>query len=257
MTLALDMSASSSIVLSPAQVEQFHREGYLVVPDLLTEEEVTRFVAYEAEPRPEGWRHGLRHHVEDPEWRYLAEHPRIAGGAAQLLRGRPMIVQTAYTEKAPAGGKGIAFHQDLHYLPCEPKTLMACWVAMSDTDPENGGLCVVPGSHQQGLYATRESREEAEEYETWAGDYLMRDREGMEWIRRMYSFEIEGVRAEDIVHLTVLQGSGVFFDGHTIHGSFANHSKDRPRRAWAVHYVRQGTWVFRADVQALTPVRHG
>jgi len=35
----------------------------------------------------------------------------------------------------------------------------------------------------------------------------------------------------------------------TIHSSFANRSPDRQRRAFATHYVKDGTWVYRCDVQ--------
>lgn len=251
------MPAPTILSLTSAQIEHYRRDGYVVVPDLLAGDEIDRFVAYEAEAKPDGWRHNLRHHVEDEVWRSLARHPRIAGGAAQLLGGTPMIVQTMYLEKQPAGddgvgGRGVALHQDVHYLPCEPETLMACWVAMSDTNPENGGLCVVPGSHRGGLYSTHKTAD-ADEHDAWEIDYLMGDRTGREWTQRMYSFEIDGLRREDVVALTVPKGAGVFFAGRTIHGSFANHSRARVRRAWAVHFVNAGTWVFRADVQELTP----
>ncbi len=251
------MQKPTTLSLTAAQIEHYRRDGYLVVSDLLTDEAIDRFVAYEAEPKPEGWRHNLRHHVDDGQWSRLARHPNIAAGAAQLLGGAPMIVQTMYMEKQPAGeadlgGQGVALHQDLHYLPCQPETLMACWVAMSDTYPENGGLCAVPGSHHDGLYGTHKNPN-SEEHDAWEIEYLMRDRAGKEWTRCLYSFEIDGLNPEDLVKLTVPKGGGVFFDGHTIHGSFANRSPNRVRRAWAVHFVKEGTWLFRADVQDLTP----
>lgn len=59
---------------------------------------------------------------------------------------------------------------------------------------------------------------------------------------------------QSIVRLTVPKGSGVFFIGMTIHGSFANRSSDRPRRAFATHYVKDGTWVCRCDVQETVAV---
>ena len=82
----------------------------------------------------------------------------------------------------------------------------------------------------------------------------MRDPDGREWEQRMYSFEIDDLDPESLDRLTVPRGGGVFFTGMTIHGSFSNRSADRPRRAWAVHYVRQETWLFRQDVQDAVPV---
>ncbi len=65
----------------------------------------------------------------------------------------------------------------------------------------------------------------------------------------MYSFEVDDVDALDIRRLTVPRGSGVFFTGMTVHGSYANTSAARDRLAFAVHYVSEGTWVYRCDVQ--------
>lgn len=251
------MDTEQVIRLSPEQIETYHRDGYLIVEDLLTSTDVDDFVTYEGEPKPDGWRENLRHHVDDERWSRLARHPNVTGPVSQLLQARPMTVQSMYMEKMPARedgnrGRGIALHQDLHYLPCEPEELMACWMAMSHTDGDNGGLCVVPGSHQRGLYATRKA-ENADEHDAWEVEYLMRGPDGKEWTQKMYSFEIEGLDREKIIELEVPKGGGVFFTGRTIHGSYANRSRDRVRRAFAVHYVPEGTWMFRADVQEVTP----
>src|SRR5512135_867097 len=147
----------SALPLSHGQLEHYRTEGFVVVPGLLSPAEVDAFVAYEAGQERERRDH-LDNHRKDTHWRGVATHPAIAGGARQILASEPMIVQTMYLEKYPAAeGKGTALHQDSHYLPNEPNTLMACWLAMSDTDGENGGLCVVPGSHRKGLYATHKA----------------------------------------------------------------------------------------------------
>jgi len=246
-------------MLSPQQIETFHRDGFIIVENLLTDEEIDRFVAYEHEPKPEGWRQDLRHHASDEVWRYVATHPNVTEAVSELIGGQPMVVQTMYLEKKPSGGvaevggQGVALHQDLHYLPCEPDTLIACWIALSDTDAENGGLCVVPGSHKDGLYETHKN-ENDQEHDSWEFDYTMRDRDGKEWIQHMYSFEIEGLDMNRLQKLTVPKGAGVIFSGLTIHGSYANRTKDRVRRAFATHYIREDSWMYRADVQEVMAV---
>jgi phytanoyl-CoA hydroxylase len=252
------MQTTEPTTLSEEQVAQYEREGYLIVPDLLSDDEIDTFVAYEQQPKPEGWIENLRHHVDDPHWRHIAMHPNVVSIARQLLGGStPRIVQTMYMERKPAGdseigSKGIALHQDLHYLPTEPPTLMACWIAMNDTDAGNGGLCVVPGSHQRGLYEAEMTHHD-EEHDAWEVEYPMRDRSGKAWTQRFYSFDIEGLDDDEIKRLTVPKGAGVFFSGYTIHGSYANRSKDRMRRAFATHYVADESWVIRADVQDTVP----
>ena len=246
------MPIPQTALISSEQLEKYRTDGYLVVQNLLTDQEVDAFLAHESQPKPPEWRKGLLTHTVDPQWKYLATHPRVAGIARQLLEGRPMTVQTMSLNKPPEGGKGIALHQDRHYIPNEPNTLMACWLAMSDTDEANGGLCVVPGSHRKGLRGTH-LPQNPEEHVTWETDHLMRDRDGKEWTEHLYSFEVADLDPAEIVKLTVPRGGGVFFTSMTIHGSFANRSMERKRQAFAVHYVREDTWVFRCDIQNVTP----
>lgn len=238
--------------LSAEELHQYAEQGYLVVPDVLSAEEVDRFVAYEA-GESKDWRNRLDNHKRDAEWRRIAAHPHIAGVARQILGVRPLIVQTMYLEKFPGQeAKGTAPHQDTHYLPTEPNTLMACWLAMSDTDGENGGLCVVPRSHTGGLHRTHKATS-LKDHQVWETEHVLRDRGGREWKELFYSFEIDGLDRSQLMFLTVPRGAGVFFSGMTIHGSFANLSRDRVRRAFATHFVAEGTWVLRADVQATVP----
>ena len=240
-----------AVKLSQSEVERYTRDGFIVVRDLLSDSEVERFVEYEA-TQSRDWRGHLDNHKRDEYWRAVATHPSIVGIARQILLEQPMIVQTMYLEKFPAEeARGTALHQDTHYLPTEPNTLMACWLALSDTDEENGGLCVLPGSHVKGLFSSHKATS-SKDHQVWESEHLMRDRSGKEWKQVFYSFEIDGVHRSDMVFLNVPKGSGVFFSGMTIHGSFANQSADRIRRAFATHFVAQGTWVLRADVQNLS-----
>jgi ectoine hydroxylase-related dioxygenase (phytanoyl-CoA dioxygenase family) len=239
-------------MLTQAELERYRREGFLVVEDILAREEVDRFVSYEAQQAPH-WRDRLDNHTRDPEWARVAMHPRMVSAARQILGSPPMIVQTMYLEKYPAAeGKGTAPHQDTHYLPNEPNTLMACWLAMSDTDGENGGLVVLPGSHTGGLLETHKATN-LKDHQVWESEHLMRDRGGKEWTQVFYSFEIDKLESDRLLALRVPAGSGVFFSGMTVHGSYGNRSRDRVRRAFATHFVAQGTWLYRADVQQVVP----
>jgi len=240
--------------LTADQLKQYRDEGFLLVPGVLSAQEADGFVSYEAGQEKQ-WRNRLDNHTRDDHWRRVAIHPNVAGIAGQLLGAAPRIVQTMYLEKQPGEeAKGTAMHQDAHYLPNEPNTLMACWLAMSDTDGTNGGLCVVPGSHKTGLFGTHKATS-LKDHQVWETEHLMRDRNGKEWHQKFYSFEIDGLDPNNVQRLTVPKGSGVFFTGMTIHGSFANNDPVRVRRAFATHFVAEGTWVLRADVQETVPVQ--
>lgn len=239
-------------LLTSEQVARYQSDGYLVIPDLLTQAEVDAFLEHEAKPKPPEQQRGLLTHTVDPQWRYLAMHPRIIGITQQLLGGQPMIVQTMYMDKPAGGAVGIALHQDTHYITSEPNTLMACWLALSDTGADNGGLCVVPGSHLTGLRRASKN-EDTQEHVTWEAEHKMRGRDGREWTENLVAFQIEDVNPAEIVRLEVPRGGGVFFTGMTIHGSFANNSPDKPRRAFATHYIHESTWINRVDIQDVVP----
>lgn len=236
--------------LTAAQVAQFHTDGFVIVPDLLTAAECEAFIQGAATmTMPPG--SGLQYHRADPGYRAMAHHPRQVAAMRQVLGGAPQIVQTMYLNKAP-GGVGIAMHQDCHYLRNDPNTLAACWVALVDTDAGNGGLCMVRGSHQDGLRSVHRNLG-GKEHDNYESHEPMRDRDGKEWVEHFFRFEIDGIDAMPVERLTVPRGAGVIFTGLTIHGSYGNHTTDRPRRAFATHYVREGTWLFRKDVQDLVP----
>lgn len=237
------------MTLTSEQIADYERDGFLVVNGLLSDEEMAMFLSEEEKEKPDDWRGlGLRRYTKDPQWKHVAMHPKISGIVAQLLEGKPRIVQTMFMNKQPDGGTGVALHQDAHYIRNEPNTLMACWVAFSDTDRDNGGLCVVPGSHKRQLYKTGPPEDDTE-HASWEKDYEMRGPDGVVWEEPMHSHEIQGLNRDELVYLSVPKGSGVFFTSTTIHGSFANRSGDRPRLAFATHYVKDGTWVYRTDIQ--------
>lgn len=236
-------------MLSVQQKQCYLDDGFLVVPDLLSQDEVGVFLAEQEGDAPDDVKGlGLKRYTADASWASIARHANVKEIVNELVGGDPMIVQTMYMAKSPEGGTGVALHQDTHYIRNEPNTLMACWVALSDTDRNNGGLCVVPGSHKRPLYGTAPPADDSE-HVSWSKPYKMRGPDGKEWIEEMHSHQIEGLESDEIKYLTVPKGGGVFFTSMTIHGSFANRSGNRPRLAFATHYVKVGTWVYRTDIQ--------
>lgn len=243
---------NSASPLTPSHLAQYHRDGYFIIPNLLTADECDQFLTHAAVTEAQNQQGGfLRRHVCHPEYQRIAHHPRALSYVRQILAGRPMIVQSMYLDKMP-GGRGIPLHQDAHYLPNDPPSLMACWIALTDTDGDNGGFCVVPGTHRAGLLNAHNKATD-KDGEGLEMPHTMRDRAGKEWKVTLVRFEVDHLRDADIRRLTVPRGSAVIFDGLVVHGSFGNHSKDRPRLAFTTHYVRQGTWLFRTDVQELVP----
>jgi len=115
----------------------------------------------------------------------------------------------------PAGGRGQALHQDNFFLKVEPGTCIAAWVALDRADEENGGLEVVPGTHDMDLFCP----EEADAGESFTRDYVPIP---------------EGLEAVPVV---MEPGDVLFFNGQLVHGSQPNRTEDRFRRSFICHYI--------------------
>ena len=57
--------------------------------------------------------------------------------------------------KKPGTEAPFPWHQDNGYTFIEPQQYLTCWVALTDTDENNGCPWVVPGVHRRGTFAHR------------------------------------------------------------------------------------------------------
>jgi hypothetical protein len=145
--------------------------------------------------------------------RYMLD-ARIGSILAALFGEEPAASQTMFYYK-PAGARGQALHQDNFYLRVAPGTCMAAWVAVDDTDEENGTLMVVPGSHRMDVVCP----EQADRTQSFSAEYVPVP-DGLEQ-----------------VPVLLKAGDTLFFNGSLIHGSYPNVSRDRFRRSFICHYL--------------------
>jgi phytanoyl-CoA hydroxylase len=113
--------------------------------------------------------------------------------------------------KKPGAADEFPWHQDNGYTYIEPQQYLTCWVALTDTDPENGCPWVAPGHHVRGTL------------EHWLTDL------GWCCLR-------EGVDAEPA---PARAGSIVVFSSLTPHRTGPNHS-DAVRKSYIVQYAPDG-----------------
>jgi ectoine hydroxylase-related dioxygenase (phytanoyl-CoA dioxygenase family) len=161
-------------VLTPAQNEQFDREGFLVLEEVLDPEEVAATVA-EIDPfdeqteaylrtRPDGRLTILEtgaitfsiHLVtRSPRLRALAAHPAIAGICHDLVGNDVNLYWDQAVYKKPEKPRRFPWHQDNGYTYVEPQQYLTCWVALTDATEQNGCPWVAPGLHALGTLAHR------------------------------------------------------------------------------------------------------
>ncbi len=157
-------------MLTKAEIDTYREIGAIVVPDVLSAEEVAElsrvtdgFVAgarglathteiYDLEdshtPQAPRVRRIKAPHLHHPAFARLVRHPRIVA-VLQDLWGPDIRFDTAKLNMKSAGfGAAVEWHQDWAFYPHTNDDLAAVGVMMDDMELANGPLLIVPGSHR-------------------------------------------------------------------------------------------------------------
>ena len=154
--------------LPPQLLQDFVRNGYVVVPDLLDPDELVRFGAAVDAAVARRSRHDTRDLAEKsryeqsfiqcqnlwedcPTVRPLTFHPRVAETAARLLGVDAVRLwhdQALYKEP---GGRETDPHQDQPYWPIVETNTITAWIPFDGSTLSNGAMGYLPGSHRVGV----------------------------------------------------------------------------------------------------------
>ncbi len=213
-------------LLTPEQIEFFHREGY-VLPIKVLDDATLQALRQEEER----FRHGpnplsgtfdvagatslFRSQVTNysaPVREFGTRGPHLP--LMQQLIARDICLWfTQFVTKLPDGDASrgeFPWHQDNGYIPVEPATNVTIWIALDDVNEENGCVYVQPQSHKLGLLDHKKKSEDS-------------------WHLKV-TVEGEGVPA------ILRAGEAVVFTGLTLHRSKFNRT-DKPRRALFLEYA--------------------
>ena len=149
-------------MLSDADIGRFGDEGFLVVDDVLSPDEVhdLRDVCDSDEVtdglKLAGYDRKVVHLLElttrHPALRALASDQRIVDRVSRLIGPDVQLQHSKLTTKPPVQGHGaFDWHQDFAYFPHTNTDLVAVMVMLDDATPENGCMSIVRGSHVGGL----------------------------------------------------------------------------------------------------------
>ena len=154
--------------LSNSQIEHFHSDGYLLLPNLFdsTEIKVLQDAAdtVYALNRQEVFRESdgktartaFAAHQYNEAFRRLGRHPRLIQPVEQLLDGHVYMHQYKVNAKAAFTGDVWQWHQDYgtwsrdDHMPESRAMNIALYV--NDAVEFNGPLWMIPGSHKQGVF---------------------------------------------------------------------------------------------------------
>jgi Phytanoyl-CoA dioxygenase (PhyH) len=146
--------------------------------------------------------------------------PAFLVPASQLLGGPVRFWHDQLFCKPAHHGGVVAWHQDYSYWTrTEPMSHLTCWIALDDSDRDNGCLYYVPGSHRWKLLPVTGLTGNMDEI--------------------MTVLSPEQREAFRPVPIELKRGQCTFHHPLMVHGSYANRSQ-RPRRATLINAFRDG-----------------
>jgi ectoine hydroxylase len=213
-------------ILTDAQIDRYHTDGYVLVPGLFDAEEIDllRRAAkedHELDRRAVGRADGeggkvrlsLWNHPGDGIYGMFARCERIVRSAEKLLAGEVYHYHSKMIMKDAKVGGAWAWHQDYGYWyqngVLEP-LLASVFIAVDPSTRENGCLQVIRGSHHCGRIN-----------HVLTGDQAGADHERVDAV----------LQRRPLDHVEMQPGDGLFFHCNLLHRSDQNRS-DMPR--WAM-----------------------
>jgi len=221
---------------------RFRADGLLIVRGLVSPAEVQELLDHVddfASRRVEERIHMLHRRLEIHE-RYLL-HPRVLDVVQALVGPDVLALQTMLFVKRP-GSSGQGYHQDSFHIITQPDTLIGAWIALDRADEENGCLRVTVGSQNEPVYP------DVDEETGHGGDRLLADIPAIAGAddpdERLNGLTAVAAKYEGREVAAVVEpGDVVFFGGHVLHRSHANHSATRSRRSFVSHYCNARSYV--------------
>ncbi|MBZ0296475.1 MAG: phytanoyl-CoA dioxygenase family protein [Anaerolineae bacterium] len=241
--------------VTDAHVQRFHEQGFLVVYDAFTPQEVqdgldglvnvivneevaagkvsidieakARDIFYELsdESRQDAVRKLMWFTQVEPRLKTMAEKPALLDVLQRLIGEPPQLFQDMALMKPPHIGREKPWHQDFAYFNMPLNTsVVGVWIAMDEALVENGCMFLIPGTHKSGPVVHFQRR-----------DWQICDTD---------------VHVAESLAIPLKPGSCLLFDGLLHHGTPPSHS-DKRRRAVQFHYRPASTIPYPDSTQRL------
>jgi ectoine hydroxylase len=218
--------------LTPEQLADFERDGFVVVDNVLTDGEVAAFLdeldhmrtslkgkddpVVIAEPESGEIRSVFMVHQINQTFRKLAAHPIVSGAARQILAEDIYVHQSRINLKPGFKGKEFYWHSDFETWHVEDgmpaMQAVSVTLPLTENTPFNGPLMLVPGSHRHFVSCVGETPEENYKKSLRKQETGTPDDESLKAL-----VDEGGIEAP-----VVQPGSMLLFDCNTIHGSGSN-----------------------------------
>lgn len=207
--------------LSEEQVERYEQEGVLFPLEVLSAAEVLKFrSAFEQMESRLGTPLKPIQLAQSHlflRWAYeLVTHPSVLDIVEDIIGPDILVHSTTIFPKYPRDESYVSWHQDGYYWQLDKPSLASAWIALTDSNIENGCLRVVPGTHTSRIeHVSRPAKEN-----------LLTT--GLE-----VAVDVDESTVSDII---LRAGEMSLHHVNMVHGSNPNHSDTR-RIGFAVRYV--------------------
>jgi phytanoyl-CoA hydroxylase len=218
-------------MLTAKQIDQYRRDGYLAVPDVLSAEQLAaaRATVEEFVEQSRQMTGDDNTFVLEPS--HSRDHPRLAR-INQPVKVHPIFDQimrnhhSKLNMKTAGVGSPVEWHQDFVFFPHTNDDVLAVGIALDDCTIENGCLLVIPGSHR--------------------GPILDHHQDGV-FVGGVPS-DLPEVAMDKAAPVIVPAGGMSIHHSRTLHASAPNRSS-KPRRLLLIEYAAADAWPIGVDIK--------
>lgn len=204
---------------------RYERDGYVILRVVLDEalmaearDHVSWLLKQHPGTRPEQLHNDLMQ--DDPFWLRLVSDDRLLDAAEAFVGEDLALFASHYIAKPPGDGHAVLWHQDGGFWPLEPMHVVTFWLALDETDAENGCLRVIPRTHTLDL---KEIHGRADVENVLGAE-----------------MDLSFVDETEAVDLELTSGDVEIHHPNLVHGSHANTSS-RWRRGLTIRYIPAST----------------
>ena len=209
-------------MMSPAQIESYHRDGYVILPQLFSPEEIALLFAVATDDTVTGNSFDLNDQdgkktkltlwftAGDDSFGLMSRSRRLVESVQALLGpGEVCHFHSKIMQKQPKFGGAWEWHQDYGYWYKNgflfPEAMISVMLALTDANKENGCLQVLKGTHKMQRFE-----------HSFVGEQQGAD----------LDFVLEAEKISELVFCELKAGDVLFFHPNILHRSEANLSEN-------------------------------
>ena len=142
--------------LSPEQIKKYQDKGYLSPIEALTKDEANE-VKEEIEFIEKKWPNELKGlgrnyvHLISSIFDKVVHNSKILDTVEDIIGKNILVGGTTLFIKDPDKKGFVSFHQDAKYIGFEPHNWVTAWLAITDSNEENGCMRMYSGTHKEDL----------------------------------------------------------------------------------------------------------